>query len=90
MVAGGGGGGGYYGGGGTYVNSSGGGSGYIGNEDLSDKVMYCYNCTEHTEETNPSDFNEDWYTVSTENVSAIPTSGYAKIGNGYAKITFVW
>ncbi|MBQ8132213.1 MAG: InlB B-repeat-containing protein [Bacilli bacterium] len=79
-----GGGGGYYGGGaGTNASqctySGNGGSGYIGNTSLSDKIMYCYNCTESEEESTK--------TISTENHSEVPTSSYAKEGNGYAKLT---
>ena len=80
-------GGGYYGGStsqtsGSYTNSAGsGGSGYIGNTNLSNKVMYCYNCTTSDDESTK--------TISTTNVSETPTSQYAKIGNGYAKITYL-
>ena len=81
-----GGGGGFYGGGGTAVNAAGGGSGYIGNSLLSEKAMYCYNCQE-------PDVNDENYdnikTISTTNVSEEPISQYAKIGNGYARITFI-
>ena len=79
----GGGGGGYFGGGGGVRNSDdssgGGGSGYIGNSQLTNKVMYCYNCEESTEESTK--------TISTTNVSETPISKYAKKGNGYARIT---
>ena len=77
-------GGGFYGG---YVNSvsalsSGtGGSGYIGNSLLTNKVMYCYNCTESNEESTK--------TISTTNASSDPMANYAKLGNGYARITFI-
>lgn len=76
-----GGGGGYYGGGSSYGMPGGGGSGYIGNESLSNKVMYCYNCAESS--------NESTKTISTTNVSETPISNYAKIGNGYARITYL-
>jgi len=76
-----GGGGGYYGGGSGGIHSAGGGSGYIGSSSLTNKVMYCYNCTESSDESTK--------TVSTTNVSSTPTSNYAKIGNGYARITLV-
>ena len=77
-----GGGSGYYGGYGNSTNSPGcGGSGYIGNTKLTDKVMYCYNCTESSEESSK--------TISTTNVSETPTENYAKKGNGYAKITLL-
>lgn len=79
------GGGGFYGGGGSggvssQSNSSGGGgSGYIGNNALTNKAMYCYSCGTSTE--------IDTYTVSTTNVSSDATSNYSKQGNGYARIT---
>lgn len=75
-----GGGGGYYGGA-SAIPSAGGGSGYIGNPLLTNKVMYCYNCTESSDESTK--------TISTTNVSETPISNYAKKGNGYAKITLV-
>ena len=79
-----GGGGGLYGG---YMNKSGsktsgsGGSGYIGNTLLKNKSMYCYNCEESSEESTK--------TIKTIDVSEIPTSKYSKIGNGYARITYM-
>ena len=78
----GGGGGGYYGGaGGSARNGGGGGgSGYIGNSLLTDKYMYCYNCT------TSNDVNTKTYT--TTNVSGTPTADYAKSGSGAARITF--
>lgn len=77
------GGGGYYGGGGGcwWGASGAGGSGYIGNSNLTNKSMYCYNCTESSETATK--------TISTTNVSETPTSNYAKIGNGYARITLI-
>ncbi|MDO4996085.1 MAG: glycine rich domain-containing protein [Bacilli bacterium] len=82
-----GGGGGFYGGGtsGGYAHSAGGGSGYIGNTNLSNKIMYCYNCQESTEEANETHIK----TRSTTNVSETPTSNYAKSGHGYARITLI-
>ena len=82
----GGGGGGYYGGGGGgasyYISlSGGGGSGYIANSLLKDKYMYCYNCTTSDEESTK--------TYTTTNFSDIPTSDYAKGGDGAIKITFL-
>ena len=76
------GGGGYYGGaGGSARNGGGGGgSGYIGNSLLTNKYMYCYNCT------TSNDVNTKTYT--TTNVSATPTADYAKSGSGAARITF--
>ena len=80
--AGAGGGGGWYGGGATTVaGGAGGGSGYIGNTLLSDKYMTCYNCTTSTA--------TETKTNTTTNTSKIATKDYAKIGNGYAKITFI-
>ena len=81
---GGGGGGGYYGGGAGGASSSwsaggGGGSGYIGNSLLTDKYMYCYNCTTSTATATK--------TNTTTNVSSTPTANYAKSGAGAAKIT---
>jgi len=75
-----GGGSGYYGGGTGFGNgsSAGGGSSYIGNPLLTNKVMYCYDCTESNEESTK--------TISTTDVSEIPTSNQAKEGNGFAKI----
>lgn len=70
------------GGGGFYGGSTGaGGSGYIGNTLLKNKSMYCYNCEESSEESTK--------TIKTTNVSETPTSKYAKIGNGYARITYI-
>ncbi len=77
-----GGGGGWFGGGADgCAGPGGGGSSYIGNSLLTNKAMYCYNCEESTEESTK--------TISTTNVSEIPTSQYAKIGNGYARITYL-
>ena len=77
-----GGGAGYYGGGGASIwGSAGAGSGYIGNTNLIDKNMYCYNCSTSNDQSTR--------TYSTTNVSETPTSQYAKIGNGYAKITYI-
>ena len=82
------GGGGYYGGGGSYGyisgggnSGGGGGSGYIGNSQLTDKYMYCYNCT-------TSDAT-DTKTYTTTNVSETPISDYAKGGDGAIRITFI-
>ena len=76
-----GGGGGYYGGNFGYHAPGGGGSGYIGNPLLKDKVMYCYNCEESSEESTK--------TISTTCSEETPTSNCAKKGNGYARITLV-
>lgn len=79
------GGGGYYGGasgtGGDCYGGGGGGSSYIGNPLLTNKVMYCYNCTESSAETTK--------TISTTCHSETPTSNCAKDGNGYARITLI-
>lgn len=84
--AGSGGGGGYYGGGGsTYAGGAGGGSGYIGNPNLTDKIMYCFECQSSENETTETDIK----TRVTTKVSEIPTSNYAKMGHGYARITYI-
>ena len=70
-----------YGGGGSEINGAGGGSGYIGNNLLTDKAMYCYNCTESTD--------TDTKTTSTTCSEETPTENCAKKGNGYAKITLL-
>ena len=75
-----GGGGGYYGGK-TGHSGAGGGSGYIGNLSLTNKVMYCYNCEESSEESTK--------TISTTCTSETPIKNCAKIGNGYARITLL-
>ena len=76
-----GGGGGYYGGGSAWHAAGGGGSGYIGNSQLTDKYMYCYNCSTSDDESTK--------TYTTTNVSSTPTADYAKSGNGAAKITLI-
>lgn len=77
-----GGGSGYYGGGASvHVQSGGGGSSYIGNSMLINKSMYCYNCTESSEESTK--------TVSTTCSEETPTENCAKKGNGYARITLI-
>ena len=76
------GGGGFYGGTAqTDYRGGGGGSGYIGNSLLKNKAMYCYNCTESSEEATK--------TISTTCVSPSLTAKCAKIGNGYALITLL-
>ncbi|MBR5663009.1 MAG: hypothetical protein IKX00_05160 [Bacilli bacterium] len=76
-----GGGGGLYGGGnGMFVGASG-GSGYIGNENLTEARMYCYECRE-TDVKNV-------YTISTDRVSEKPINNTAKKGNGYVRITLI-
>ncbi|MBR1874791.1 hypothetical protein IJ798_00185 [Candidatus Saccharibacteria bacterium] len=81
-----GGGGGYYGGGSQIHGPSGGGSGYIGSSNLISgggitKHMTCYSCT-----TSSADATR---TYSNTNVSGTATADYSKIGNGYARITFI-
>ena len=76
-----GGGGGFYGGGTSWGSAGGGGSGYIGNPLLTEKVMYCYNCEESTEESTK--------TISTTCVNETPTENCAKSGNGYARISLI-
>ena len=77
-----GGGSGFYGGAGdTYEWGATGGSGYIGNSKLINKKMYCYDCTESSDESTK--------TISTTNVSETPTENNAKKGSGYAKITLL-
>ena len=80
---GGGGGGGYYGGGGGAASGSSGGSGsgYIGNTLLTNKYMYCYNCSTSDVESTKT------YTTTCANET--PTENCAKIGNGYARITYL-
>ena len=78
------GGGGFYGGGSTNGGNigGGGGSGYIGNPQLKDKYMYCYNCS-------TTSTAESTLTYSTKNVDSSPISDYAKANDGYARITFI-
>ena len=75
------GGGGFYGGGASWGGSGAGGSGYIGNSLLTDKHMAGYNVTTSNDESTK--------TISVKNASETPTPDYAKIGNGYAKITYI-
>ena len=81
-----GGGGGFYGGGASGHSGTGGGSGYIAytlilSRNGITKAMYCNVCTTST--------SASTLTYNTGNVTGIPTSNYAKIGNGYAKITYL-
>ena len=84
-TTGGGGGSGYYGGGagtsGDCYGGGGGGSSYIGNSLLTDKVMYCYNCTESKETVTK--------TLTTTCNEETPTEDCAKKGDGYAKISYL-
>ena len=73
---------GFYGGGASdYGYGGGGGSGYIGNSLLTNKVMYCYNCDESSDESAK--------TISTTCTNETPTENCAKKGAGYAKITYI-
>ncbi|MBO4601395.1 MAG: prepilin-type N-terminal cleavage/methylation domain-containing protein [Bacilli bacterium] len=76
-----GGGGGLYGGGGSCRThaGAGGGSSYIGNSDLSNAAVYCYNCVTSS--------NENTKTIVTTTVENQPVSRAAKMGNGYVKIS---
>lgn len=76
-----GGGGGYYGGGIAESSTGAGGSGYIGNSKLTNKVMYCYNCT--------SNDSESTKTISTVCTNATPKENCSKQSSGYAKITLI-
>ena len=76
-----GGGGGFYGGKNSSINGGAGGSGYIGNTLLTEKSMYCYDCTESSEESTK--------TISTTCTSETPTANCAKQGDGYARITLI-
>ena len=78
----GGGGGGYYGGGASWGGSGAGGSGYIANENLSNKKMVCYNCEQDL-------VNESTYTESNTCHNFNPTPECSKEGNGYARITLL-
>jgi len=83
MYNGNGGGAGFFGGGAATRghNGGGGGSGYIGNTSLTDKHMACYNCETSNEESTK--------TISVTCASETPTPDCAKIGNGYARITYI-
>lgn len=82
-----GGGGGWYGGGGGYIASAGGGSGYIGSSNLISgfgvtKHMTCYDCTTSDVAATRTQSNK---TIST----STPQADVARIGNGYARITWM-
>ena len=77
----GGGGGGFYGGGHAYNDKGYGGSGYIGNTLLTNKSMYCYNCTESSDTATK--------TISTTCSNETPTENCAKKSNGYVRITYI-
>lgn len=91
----GGGGGGYYGGN-INVYAAGGGSGYIANNSLNNKAMYCINCTEsntpstYTVNTSPSGTSNDRDLTNCPNgYSSNPVAKCAKSGDGYARITYL-
>ena len=77
----GGGGGGYFGGASGEHSGGGGGSGYIANGNLSNKAMYCYDCEESIADATK--------TIANGLVSETPQPMYSKIGNGYARITYI-
>ncbi len=89
-----GGGSGFYGGGAGFAHGANGGSGYIGNSILSDGVMYCYDCVENSNlstktisTTGTSEFKDS---INCSNgFSSSPISKCAKIGAGYAVITYL-
>ena len=87
-----GGGGGYYGGGNGIVTPAGGGSGYIGNTNLNEKVMYCYDCEESddisTKTISTTGANKD-ETSCPDGYDSTPTINCAKSGHGYARITYL-
>ena len=76
-----GGGGGFYGGFSKWDGMAGGGSGYIGNNLLDNKVMYCYKCSES------DDYSTKTISVSTS--SDVATSLTPKKGNGFVRITYL-
>ena len=81
-----GGGGGWYGGAASILQGGGGGSSYIGNSLLLSsstltKHMTCYNCSTSSVSSTK--------TITTTNVSATATVDYAKMGNGYSRITYI-
>ena len=74
-------GGGYRAGNYDHGNVGRGGSGFIANPLTSNGVMYGYNV--------PNNTGIYTKTISTTNVSIEPITGYAKIGNGYARIKMI-
>ena len=90
-----GGGGGWYGGYSYWGEiGAGGGSSYIGNPNLIEKSMFCYNCEESNEEstktisTTGSNTEKDTKNCPS-GYSETPISKCAKTGNGYARITYI-
>ena len=94
----GGGGGGFYGGiattdSGRYSDRGGtGGSGFVSNNKLSDRIMYCYSCEEtsdiYTKTVSSTGSNKD-SGICPNGYSDNPVSRCAKAGNGYAKISYI-
>ena len=70
-------------GGGLYGGGCGGarGSGYTGNANLTNTIMFCTNCRSNTE--------KDSLTVISENASEEPQTNTPKIGHGYARISLI-
>lgn len=74
-------GGGFYGGGCGWRAGAGGGSGYIANQDLTDKEMYCQKCEANGEKATKTS------TISCTSESAL--NKCLKIKNGYARISYI-
>ena len=68
-------------GGGDSETSSCGGSGYVGNNLLKNKSMYCYECSTSND--------SNMLTKSGTEVSSDAITNHAKKGNGYARITLI-
>lgn len=85
-----GGGGGFFGGGpsGMSCAGAGGGSGYIGSSFLSNASMVCININGQNCETSTAAETKTTAVASTE-VSTDPMSNKLKIGNGYARVTYM-
>ena len=79
-----GGGGGFYGGAIGYLSGGTGGSGYIANPSLTDKTMVMYGT-----DTSLVSTDTETKTELTQNISEEPKENYAKIGNGYARVTLI-
>ena len=86
-----GGGGGFYGGGAGSFTPGAGGSGYIGNSNLVDGVMYCYGCAESNVDRiktiNSNGSNKD--AGCPNGYSADAVSNCAKAGPGHARVTYL-
>jgi prepilin-type N-terminal cleavage/methylation domain-containing protein len=72
-------------------NGGGGGSGYIGNSQLSNGVMYCYGCAEDNtsgiKTIDSNGTNKDSNCPNGYSTTAI--SNCAKSGDGHARVTFI-